>query len=80
MKCGQALGAGASGYILTATGFEVALEGRQTAHALFMMRILLACIPILGLLLSLYALHHFRLTQDTMHEIRLKLEARRGKV
>lgn len=80
MKCGMALGAGAAGFILAGTGFDVALGGNQTEHALFMMRLLLAAIPIAGLLLALVALAKFPLTQDVMLDIRRQLEARRGRV
>jgi GPH family glycoside/pentoside/hexuronide:cation symporter len=80
MKCGMALGAGAAGFILSATGFDVALGGHQTAHALFMIRSLLAVIPILGLVLSLMALARYTLSQETMADIRRQLEARRGTV
>jgi len=80
MKCGMALGAGAAGFILSSTGFEVALEGHQTAHAMFMMRFLLALIPIIGLVLSLVALTRFPLSHDVMAGIRRQLEARRGTV
>lgn len=80
MKCGMALGAGTAGFILASTGFDVALEGNQTEHALFMMRFLLALIPIIGLFLALWALAKFPLTHAVMIDIRQKLEARRGKV
>ncbi len=79
-KVGMALGVGASGIILSVTGFDAKLEGAQTEHALFMIRFLLATIPIIGLVLSLIALSRFPLTQAKMQEIRAALEARRGKV
>ncbi len=79
-KVGMAAGVGASGFILSATGFNARLEGAQTEHALFMIRILLATIPIFGLVLSLIALSRFPLTQAKMLEIRGQLEARRGRV
>ncbi len=80
MKAGMALGVGASGFILSATGFDAKLEGAQSPHALFMMRLLLAVIPVIGLVLSMLALSRFPLTQAKMFEIRSQLEARRGKV
>lgn len=79
-KVGTALGALASGFILSATGFDAKLEGAQTGQTLFMIRILLAVIPILGLVLALVALARFGLSQEKMAEIRTALEARRGKV
>ncbi|HVW21495.1 MAG TPA: MFS transporter [Opitutaceae bacterium] len=80
MKCGMALGAGAAGFILSGTGFDVALGGNQTAHSIFMIRLLLGVIPILGLLLSLLALARYTLSQEVMADIRRQLEARRGVV
>ena len=79
-KVGMALGAGASGFILASTGFDAKLEGAQLPHALFMMRFLLALIPVIGLVLSMLALARFPLNQTKMAQIRLELEARRGKV
>lgn len=80
MRAGQALGNGASGWILSYTGFNAALGGAQTDHALFMMRFFLMVIPIIGLVLAIMALSRFPLTQERMAEIRAQLEARRGKV
>ena len=80
LKLGVALGSWASGEILDQTGFKSTLGGNQTDHAIFMIRILLASIPIIGLVLSLAFLIRFPLTQQKMAEIRQKLEARRGTV
>jgi GPH family glycoside/pentoside/hexuronide:cation symporter len=52
----------------------------QTDHAIFMIRILLTGIPVLGLFIALLIVLRFPLTEQRMHEIRAKLEARRGKV
>ncbi len=78
-KVGMALGAGVSFFILDWVGFDstVAL---QSAHTVFMIRFLLAAIPIVGLVLAITALARFPLTQEKMAEIRQQLEARRGKV
>jgi len=80
MKVGMAVGAGASGVILSATGFDAALGGHQTAHAIFMIRFLLAAVPIAGIALALVMIYFFPLTPRKMEEIRTQLEARRGKV
>jgi GPH family glycoside/pentoside/hexuronide:cation symporter len=80
MKVGMALGAGASGVILSATGFDATLQGNQTAHSLFMIRFLLAAVPIIGIALALVMIYFFPLTPARMAEIRVQLEARRGKV
>jgi len=78
-KVGIALGVGASGWILQFTGFD-AKVAVQTEHSIFMIRILLSGIPVLGLLVALVAVLRFPLTEGRMHEIRAALEARRGLV
>ncbi|HVU16689.1 MAG TPA: MFS transporter [Candidatus Didemnitutus sp.] len=80
LKFGMAIGNWASGEILGATGFDAKLGGNQTPHAIFMIRFLLAAIPIIGLLISLGLLSRFPLTLARMSEIRTQLESRRGKV
>jgi GPH family glycoside/pentoside/hexuronide:cation symporter len=76
-KVGIALGSGASGWILQLTGFVSRLPV-QSEHAIFMIRILLSGIPVIGLLVALVAVLRFQLTERRMHEIRAALEARRG--
>jgi GPH family glycoside/pentoside/hexuronide:cation symporter len=78
-KFGMAVGAGCSFFLLEWIGFDSKLA-HQTPHTLYMIRILLAGIPIIGLIISLFALARFPLTQEKMAEIRAVLEARRGKV
>jgi glycoside/pentoside/hexuronide:cation symporter, GPH family len=79
-KVGIALGVGASGWILQFTGFDAKLEAAQSPHAIFMIRILLSTIPVVGLVLALLSLLRFELTEARMAEIRGRLEATRGKV
>ena len=78
-KFGMAFGAGISFVILDWVGLnrDVAV---QTPHTLLMIRLLLAGIPIVGLIIGMIALARFPLTQAGMAEIRTQLEARRGKV
>ncbi|MED5619139.1 MFS transporter [Ideonella sp. BN130291] len=78
-KVGIALGVGASGWILQFTGFDSKLPV-QTDHAIFMIRILLSSIPVVGLVVALIAILRYPLTEARMSEIRTALEARRGKV
>lgn len=80
MKVGMAIGAGASGVILSFTGFDATLGANQTEHSLFMIRLLLAAVPIAGIILALVMIYFFPLTPQKMAEIRQQLEARRGKV
>ncbi|MDC8787060.1 MFS transporter [Roseateles koreensis] len=78
-KVGIALGVGASGWILQLTGFD-SKAPVQTEHAIFMIRILLSGIPVIGLVIALIAILKFSLTEERMREIRVGLEARRGRV
>lgn len=78
-KVGMAVGASVSFFILQWVGFDSTTD-HQTAHTIFMIRFLLAAIPIVGLVLAMIALLRFPLTQEKMAEIRQQLEARRGKV
>jgi len=79
MKVGMALGAGVSFFILGWVGLD-SNAANQTPFTIFMIRFLLAAIPIAGLVLAMLALVRFPLTQEKMAEIRAQLEARRGKV
>jgi len=80
MKVGLALGIGASGLILSLTGFNAELGGNQLPGALTNIRLYFMAIPIAGLLLAMFALARFGLTPEKMADIRAQLEARRGKV
>ena len=78
-KVGIALGVGASGWILQFTGFDSKVSV-QSEDAIFMMRILLSSLPVIGLVLALIAILRYPLSEGRMHEIRALLEARRGEV
>lgn len=78
-KVGIALGVGASGWILQFTGFDAKLDV-QSPDAIFMIRILLSSLPVVGLVIALIAILRFPLTEARMHDIRTQLEARRGQV
>lgn len=78
-KVGMAVGAGVSFFLLDWIGFDNT-AAHQSEHVIFMIRLLLAAIPIVGLAIALIALARFPLTQEKMAEIRAELEARRGTV
>jgi len=78
MKCGLALGAGACGLMLSATGFDAKLDGAQSAQTIFLIRLMVAGVPIIGFVVAIIALRFFPLTRERMAEIRSQLEARRG--
>jgi len=78
-KVGLALGNSASGWILQFTGFDAKLPV-QGEHAVFMIRVLLSGLPIVGLLVAIAIVSRYFLSEQRMHEIRDQLEARRGTV
>lgn len=78
-KVGLALGNSASGWVLMFTGFDAKLPA-QGEEAIFLIRVFLSGIPICGLLVALFIVSRYFLTEQRMHEIRAALEARRGTV
>lgn len=78
-KVGLALGNSASGWVLMFTGFDAKLPA-QSDEAIFLIRVFLSGVPICGLLIALFIVSRYFLTEQRMHEIRAALEARRGTV
>jgi GPH family glycoside/pentoside/hexuronide:cation symporter len=78
VKLGMALALAAGGFLLNATGFDVALKGEQTEQAIFLMRLFDALVPMASTALAIWAVASFSITEEKAHEIRLALEARRG--
>ena len=79
MKASSALTMFLSGVVLNATGFDAA-KAQQAPETITNIRLGLAIIPSLGLAVALVAVFLYPLTRERMQEIRLELEARRGKV
>ncbi|MGD8696902.1 MAG: MFS transporter, partial [Gammaproteobacteria bacterium] len=80
VKLGMAAALAAGGFLLNATGFDVALEGRQSDHAIFLMRVFDAFVPFVASGIAIWAIAAFPITEESAHQVRLQLEARRGKV
>jgi len=78
VKLGMALALAAGGVLLNLTGFDVALEGNQTASAIFMMRLFDAVIPAIASALAIWAVYRYDITEQRAFEIREALELRRG--
>ena len=78
VKLGMAAAIAGGGYLLNATGFDVALGGDQTDRAIFLMRLFDAVIPAVASAIAMYAVYTFTITEERAHEIRLELEQRRG--
>jgi GPH family glycoside/pentoside/hexuronide:cation symporter len=79
IKLGQSLAFAMSGYILNATGFNVALGAKQSAETLLKLRLFDIGLPICTSLLAIIAIAFYSLNEQKSCEIRLELEKRRGK-
>lgn len=78
VKLGMALAFFLSGYLLNATGFDVALGGAQTASTFFWMKVYDVLIPAVAAGLSIWAVASFKITEEKSEEIREQLDARRA--
>ncbi|MHC5791930.1 hypothetical protein ACYT6H_10080, partial [Streptococcus pyogenes] len=67
------------GWVLAFTGFNAKLPV-QGEDAILLIRVFLSGIPIAGLLVALFIVKRYFLTEQRMLEIRSALEARRGAV
>ena len=76
-KAGTAALAG-GGFLLDATGFDVALEGNQSAEAIVLMRLFDAFIPVLASAIAIWTIVTFSVTEEKAYEVRQILETRRG--
>lgn len=67
-----------SGAILDLTGFRIELGADQGDGVMLLIRVLFAFVPAVAILLSLYLLRFYPLTEDQMFKIRDEMEAKRG--
>ena len=79
VKLGMAAALAGGGFLLNATGFDVALAGNQHPHTLTLLRLCDAGIPIVFSLIAIWAIARFPITEAKAHEVRQALEKRRGK-
>ena len=80
VKLGMAAALAGGGYLLEATGFDVELEGAQTAQTILWMRLFDVVVPMIASGLAIYFVASYEVTEEKAHEIRAKLEDRRGAV
>jgi GPH family glycoside/pentoside/hexuronide:cation symporter len=78
VKVGMAAALAGGGFLLNATGFDVELGGAQTERAILLMRLFDAVLPIITSALAIWAIAVYPLTEERAHEIRERLEKRRG--
>ena len=79
-KASMSLAYGLAGVIVVWCGFEIARRANQTPEAFHHMRLTFALLPTLFLVPAMLLLRRYPLTQTRMEEIRVELEARRGRV
>jgi len=78
VKLGMAAALAGGGFLLNATGFDVALGGNQTETTITLMRAFDAFIPAIASGLAIWAVASYSITEETAHEVRMELERRRG--
>ena len=79
VKLGMAAAALIFGYLLNATGFDVALKGAQPVKTLMFMRACDCGIPLVAAAIAIWAVLTYGITEAKAREIRVELEKRRGK-
>jgi GPH family glycoside/pentoside/hexuronide:cation symporter len=78
VKLGMAAALAIGGYLLNATGFDVALAGEQSANTILLMRVFDVSIPVLGSAVAIWMVATYPITEERAYEIRTELEALRG--
>lgn len=77
-KLGMSAAILSSGYLLNATGFDVALEAAQSDQTLFLLRVFDVGIPVIASAIAIIAMISYDITPERAQEIRNKLEKMRG--
>jgi len=78
VKVGMAAALAAGGFLLNATGFDVALGGAQTERTLLLLRIFDVVIPMITSGLAIWMIASYPITEERAHRVRKQLEQRRG--
>jgi len=80
VKLGMAAAFAGSGFLLNATGFDIALAGNQTEDTFLYMRLCDVFIPVAACAISIASVAMFSLSETKSYAVRAKLEAKRGSV
>jgi glycoside/pentoside/hexuronide:cation symporter, GPH family len=80
VKLGMAAALAGGGFLLNATGFDVARGGDQWEHTIYLMRICDAFIPFIASGIAIWAIYTFSITEEKAREVRTALELRRGEI
>lgn len=80
VKLGMAAALAGGGFLLNATGFDVALGGDQSERTIVLLRLFDAFVPVVASGIAIWAVATFGITKEKAREIRRELEGRRGVV
>lgn len=80
VKLGMAVAIAGGGFLLNATGFDVALGAEQSPRTLVLIRLADALIPVIASAIAIWAIASYTITEEKALEVRAQLEARRGSV
>ena len=78
VKLGMAAALAGGGYLLNATGFDVAKAGEQGARTITLLRLFDAGIPAIASAIAIWVFSTYHITEERAHEVRAELERRRG--
>ena len=78
VKLGMAAALAGGGFLLNATGFDVALAGAQTERTLFLMRLFDVTVPLVASIVAMLLVASYGITESKARANRAALEARRG--
>ncbi len=79
VKLGMAAALAGGGYLLNATGFDVARAGEQGERTITLLRLFDAGVPAVCSAIAIWVLATYNITEAKAHEVRDELERRRGK-
>jgi GPH family glycoside/pentoside/hexuronide:cation symporter len=77
VKLGMAAALAAGGFLLNATGFDVALGGAQSPETIYLMRIFDAFIPAFCSVIAILMVYWYPITEEKAGEVRATLDARK---
>ncbi|MFZ9898645.1 MAG: MFS transporter [Gemmatimonadaceae bacterium] len=78
VKVGMAVALALGGVVLSATGFDVALGGEQSARTLYLLRVADVWIPFVASGIAIWVMAGYPLTEARAYEVRAELERRRA--
>ncbi|MDX2261313.1 MAG: MFS transporter [Gemmatimonadales bacterium] len=80
VKLGMGAALAAGGFLLNATGFDVALAGAQAPRTIVLLRLFDAVIPAIASAVAIYLVASYPISEAKAHEVRAELERRRGRL